>query len=77
MGHTYTSVSSSSPTAWKFDSSASSHMTCDIGQFEKIKSYYRTVTVGGNTFVHVEGTGIVGLNCLLPDSSVQLVIVTG
>jgi hypothetical protein len=70
MEHAYTSVSSSSPTAWKFDSGASSHMTCDIGQFDTIKSCYGTVTVGGNTFLQVEGIGTVLLNCLLPDSSV-------
>jgi len=50
-------------------------MKCDIGQFNAIKSYYRTVTVGGNTFLQVEGTGTVRLNCLLPDGSVQPVII--
>jgi len=74
MEHAHTSVSSSSPTAWKFDSGASSHMTCDIGQFDTIKLYYGTVTVDGNTFLQVEGTGTVRLNCLLPDGSVQPVI---
>jgi len=49
-------------------------MTCDIGQFDTIKSFYGTVTVGGNTFLQVEGTGTVRLNCLLPDGSVQPVI---
>ena len=74
MEYASTSVSSSSPTAWKFDSGASSPMTCDIGQFDTIKSYYGTVTVGRNTFLQVEGTGTVPLNCLLPDGSVQPVI---
>ena len=37
-------------------------MTCDIGQFDTIKSFYGTVTVGGNTFLQVEGTGTVRLN---------------
>jgi len=74
MEHAYTSVSSSSPTAWKLDSGPSSHMTCDIGQFDTIKSYYGSVTVGGSTFLQVEGTGTVLLNCLLIDGSVQPVI---
>ena len=54
MEYAHTSVSSSSPTAWKFDSDASSHMTCDMAQFDTIKSYYGTVTVGGNTILQVE-----------------------
>jgi len=74
MEHAHTSVSSSSPTTWKFDSGTSSHMSCDIGQFNTIKSFYRTVTIGGNTFLQVEGTGTVRLHCLLPDGSVQPVI---
>ena len=41
---------------------------------ETIKSYYGSLTIGGNTFLQVEGTGTVLLNCSLPDASVQPVI---
>src|SRR5437868_13422277 len=49
-------------------------MAFDIGQFDTIKPYHGTVKVGGNVLLQAEGKGTVRLNCLLPDGSLNLIL---
>jgi len=54
--------------------SATSHMTSDIGRFLTLIPSKGTVTVGGNNNLSIEGTGTVLLNCALPDGSTKQIV---
>src|SRR5258705_1097515 len=58
---------------WIFDTTASSHMTSDLGRFETFSANTGTIEVAGETFLEYKGKGSCLVYPLYPDGTTSVV----
>ena len=61
---------------WIFDTTASSHMTSDLGRFETFSVHSGTIEVTGKTFLEYKGKGSYLIYPLYPDGTTSVVRLT-